>query len=234
MGHLSLRTLARLVDGRPTAEEARQLNECEVSQGELQALREQTAALGNLPDIVPPAGDWRAIESRLRNEGLISVEGGATARVGRGTRHPFSRGIPWRAVAAAVVLFLGGALTGAAVGPGVGDTARRFDELDVEEMAKYLESLSTPEEVARALRDSESQYVSLRARYEMLVRNQAGDVPMPDEYARLALLEQLAATSQAMVRRAPADAFFNGLHVSVLGEREATAVRLVSTGDEWY
>ena len=233
MGHLSKRTLARLVDGQPTAEEARQLNECEVSKGELQALREQTVALGNLPDIVPPAGDWRTIEARLRSEGLISVEP-EPARTGWGTWLPFPRQARWRAAAAAVVLFVGGALAGAAVSRGAEPTAMRLDELDGEEMARYVASLSTPDEVATALRDSEHRYVSLRARYETLVGARPGDVPMPDQFTRLALLDQLAATSQALVRRAPADPFLNGLHVSVLGEREATAVRLVSAGDEWY
>ena len=80
MEHLSPEVLARLVDEAPTAEESAHLAECGCCTAELEALREQTAALGQLPDIRPNPGDWATVEARLTSEGLL--EGGANLRFG--------------------------------------------------------------------------------------------------------------------------------------------------------
>jgi len=62
MRHLSNEDLARLVDEAPSPEERRHLARCHRCVAELDALREQTEALGSLPDLVPPRGDWRELE----------------------------------------------------------------------------------------------------------------------------------------------------------------------------
>jgi hypothetical protein len=71
MQHLTLEALARLVDEPPVADEAIHLGGCLVCRRELAEMRAQTAALGSLADPEAPAGAWAALESALRDEGLI-------------------------------------------------------------------------------------------------------------------------------------------------------------------
>ena len=71
MEHLTAETLARLVDEEPQPSERDHLGTCEACAGELAAMRSQTEALSTLPEIMPPLGDWRVIEARLRSEGLV-------------------------------------------------------------------------------------------------------------------------------------------------------------------
>ena len=75
MEHLTKETLARLVDERPNPEQREHLSSCTVCGLELRGLRRQTEALGSLPDLRPPPGDWVGLEARLMSEGL--VDGGS-------------------------------------------------------------------------------------------------------------------------------------------------------------
>ena len=101
MEHLSLENLARLVDEAPTPGERDHLDACKACTAELAALREQTQELGALPELLPPMGDWRVLEARLRSEGLIE-DAGLFRRLG------LAQTPPWMKAAAAVLLFLGG------------------------------------------------------------------------------------------------------------------------------
>ena len=59
MEHLTIDTLARLVDEPSDPAEAKHLAECEVCASELAALMEQTESLHALPEILPPiATTW--------------------------------------------------------------------------------------------------------------------------------------------------------------------------------
>src|SRR5690606_31389971 len=72
MSHLSRETLARLVDEPPTAAEAEHLESCAECRQELDEMIALTAALGDLPDLLPPPADaWPALAERLRREGLV-------------------------------------------------------------------------------------------------------------------------------------------------------------------
>ena len=75
MGHLTREDLARLVSEEPTQSEWEHLEACAACQSELSALQAQTEAIGSLPDLRPPAGDWQALEARLASEGLIRSSG---------------------------------------------------------------------------------------------------------------------------------------------------------------
>lgn len=105
MHHLNLESLARLVDEAPGVDEAAHLRDCLLCRRELDALREQTAALSGLTLLEPAAGAWEAIESRLLEEGLLSSR--APAPAPRRLRWPALR------IAASVALFLTGGLAGA-------------------------------------------------------------------------------------------------------------------------
>lgn len=101
MSHLSLESLARVVDEAPSIEEAAHLEGCEACRVELDALREDVQALSMLPDMTPSPDAWQAIERRLADEGLIRE------------RNRFAPTAPRLAqMAAAVVLFLAGSMAG--------------------------------------------------------------------------------------------------------------------------
>ena len=67
----TLEWLAELVDRDPTTDEQTQLDANPHWRDELEALRRQSEALGNLPRMQPPRGDWQMLEARLTSEGLI-------------------------------------------------------------------------------------------------------------------------------------------------------------------
>ncbi len=102
MPHLSLETIARLVDEAPDAAERAHLDACVECRRTLEDMRADLAALQALPALEPPAEEWPAIETRLAAEGLL--------------RHPRQR-IAWQLsllrAAAAVAIFVFGGFTGA-------------------------------------------------------------------------------------------------------------------------
>ncbi len=218
MEHLSTESLARLVDEAPTPEEAAHLAGCPSCRHEREALAEQTEALGGLPEILPPKGDWQVIEARLRSEGLVQSPG-LFRTLG------LARTPSWMRAAAAILLFLGGA--------GVGSTLT--GDRGAGPLGPALVEASTVEEAAFAMRVAEESYVSTVARYrELLARDGEDDMLEGDPYGRYAALEHLVSVSQAAVRQAPADPFLNGILTSALAERDAMA-RLVSAGgDNWF
>jgi hypothetical protein len=106
MSHLTLEDLARLVDDVPGAHEAAHLGTCALCRDELEAMREDVQALATLPDMATAPDGWAALETRLREEGLIRDAGG-----GRGA----GRSAAWPRLlqaAAAIVLFLAGSMAG--------------------------------------------------------------------------------------------------------------------------
>lgn len=218
MEHLSLEHLARLVDDQPTTEEMRHLGACDDCARELAALREQTTALGTLPEIMPPKGDWRAIEARLRSEGLLG-DGGLFRSLG------LARTPGWMKAAAAVLLFLSGAGTGAAMASTDG-----LDPIG----ASRVEEIASVDEAATAVRAAEQGYVSAVARYRELLARDGGEHLGADPISRVAALEHLVMVSQAAVRQAPGDPYLNGFLASAMAERDA-ALRMVAAGqDNWF
>lgn len=222
MEHLTLEHLARLVDDPPTTEEMRHLADCRRCAEELDALREQTKALGSLPEILPPKGDWQAIEARLRSEGLVQ-DPGLFRRLG------LAHTPGWMKVAAAAILFLSGTGTGVAVAGtsalgGSTATARSAEVADA----------ASVEEAATLVRTAEEQYVSAVSRYRELLARDGGEDLGADPISRVAALEHLVMVSQAAVRQAPGDPFLNGFLASAMAERDA-ALRMVSSGsDNWF
>lgn len=231
MGHIDRITLAQLVDEAASPELSARLQECECCREELAQLKRQTEALSNLPDIVPPPGGWRVLEARLQEEGVLARPGYALPwrhRVRAGLE-TLGRGGLAAAAAVAVAIFLVGAVAGTRLAPDAGAVTERMASPSPRELA----ALSTPEEALQALQAAERRYVLLRTRLAELVRDQTGGSPRSDSYSRFAALEHLAAASRAAVRQAPEDPYLNGLFVSVMGEREATA-RLVSARQGLY
>jgi hypothetical protein len=115
--HLTLETLARLVDEAPAPGEAAHLRDCLACRRELAALEEQTGALAMLA-AGPAPGAWERLHRRLVEEGLVRV---APATV---PRWPRSAGLRQ---AAGVALLLAGAAAGFALQAGGGGPARVAD-----------------------------------------------------------------------------------------------------------
>ncbi len=104
MQHLTLETLARLVDEPATGDEATHMASCLASRRELDEMRAQTRALAGLADPEPAPDAWFALETALRAEGLIR-----DVPVRPGARYA---GHGWLRIAAGVALFLAGGAAG--------------------------------------------------------------------------------------------------------------------------
>jgi hypothetical protein len=217
MKHLTIETLARLVDEPAQPEEAKHLGACESCAMELAALRAQTESLAALPEILPPLGDWRVLEARLRSEGLVR-DPGLFQKLG------LARTPSWMPAAAAIVLFLGGA------GVGAGLTSRGAEGRDAATPATAV----TVEDAASAVRAAEQRYVSAVARYRELMVEQGSAAPTVDPVTRYAALEHLVSVSQAAVRQAPGDPFLNGFLASALAERDVAARQVSVNRDNWF
>lgn len=101
MSHLNLETIARLVEDEPNPIEAAHLASCTECRTELDAMIEDVHALAMLPDMAAAPDNWDALERRLTSEGLI-----------RTSPHRFGSSAHMMQIAAALVLFLGGAMAG--------------------------------------------------------------------------------------------------------------------------
>jgi len=224
MEHLNTETLARLVDHASEPEEAAHIAECSTCSAELEAMRSQTDALRSLPKIRPPQGNWHALEARLRSEGLVED-------AGRFSRMGLAQTPGWMRAAAAIMLFLSGAGAGALLTSQ--DTPEPLGVLALLSNSALFANTTSVADAASAVRVAEQNYVTAITRYQQLLTSESGIEAGVDPMSRYAALEHLVAVSQAAVRQAPGDSFLNGLLVSVLGEREATA-RLVASRDNWF
>jgi hypothetical protein len=101
MSHLTPEALARLLDEAPAAQEAAHLDTCAQCRAELEQMRDDMQSLSMLPDVSPAPDAWDALERRLTEEGLIRRRGFAAFGATRALQ-----------IAAALLLFVGGTLTG--------------------------------------------------------------------------------------------------------------------------
>jgi len=228
MGHLSTETLARLVSEAPTPGEAEHLASCSLCRSELEDLKVQTDALGRLPDLRPPEGDWEALEGRLVSEGLIHEGNGAA-----GPSRWWASG--WLQAAAGLVLFL----TGAALGPRIASPSFFDDEpaqgapgdVSLVPVEAGSPPPTTLPEAAEAVRMAERQYIDALVRYRQLVDSQGNPSLVGDPASRFAAIESLVAAGRAALQEAPTDPFVNGVLVSALAERESILRNASLSGD---
>lgn len=244
MEHLSPETLARLVDESAGPDERAHLNRCRRCRDELDGLTVQTLGLSHLPDLRPPRGDWAALETRLREEGLVRER---WTRGGAGSGH-----VPgWLQGAAAVALLVSGTAMGlgfsavrgeasahnppapVAGGPALGEAEALLAALDPAAPGDAL-SLDEAEDLVRL---TESWYLTALLRYRDRVTEEGDAFPSDaDPVARYAALEALLAAGRAAMREAPTDPFLNGLLVNMQAERDATLRGLQATtaSANWY
>ena len=218
MGHISGEGLARIVSEGPTPKEAEHLETCSICKGELRALEEQTEAVGSLPDLRPPAGDWEALEARLVSEGLIRSSG-----LAHKTTRWWSSG--WLQAAAALVLFLGGTAFGSGFLPSSeqGDLAQGTPPSGLELIPVNGGPLpvSNLTEAAEAVNLAERYYMDALLQYRQLLDSQGDPTYIGDPTTRFAAIETIVAAGRAAVQQSPADPFLNGVLVNALAERQA-------------
>lgn len=210
----TLEWLAELVDRDPTTEEQTQLDANPHWRDELEALRRQSEALGNLPRMQPPRGDWQMLEARLTSEGLIRHEKNKWLSL------PLNAG--WTRVAAAAALFIGGAATGLSVqGNGVPATALTDPA-----------SVQTIEQAEQVVEVAEQQYMNSLLRYQQLRRASNDWTPM-NEQSRTQALDLLVQAGQSALRQAPDDPFINVFLLNTLAARRDQN-RNAATEDNWF
>lgn len=249
MSHLTLETLARLIDDAPDPTETGHLDICEQCRTELEAMRADAAALSTLPDPEPPTAQWIRLEHRLEREGLIR------------------RGWRWQPIAlrmaAAIAVFVLGGTTATLVlrsqdaanvasndvvptpvrtsAPLVSEPAATFTEssaapgpvmVATQPAARVAEPrlARTPQEAAAQLRSAESAYLDALSRFAEL----SGRVEEGDPLARLAALESIVATTRAALGNAPADPIINGYHLTAVAQRDALLRQVSASGQTWY
>lgn len=210
MQHLSGEDLARLVDEEPGEEEAAHLALCGPCRTELEAMREQTRSLGELAELEPSPFAWRRLAIALEEEGLVREARRRRVTVGR--------------IAAGVLLFLGGGVTGALASGGGALVSPRTPP-----------PARTAEEAGTRLRAAEQQYRAALSRYAEL----AGPDATVDPVNRLAALEGIVLTTRAALKESPADPVINGYHLAAMGQRDAllrqiSAARSGEAEQPWY
>ncbi|HEX6062674.1 MAG TPA: hypothetical protein VFZ04_00570 [Longimicrobiales bacterium] len=245
MSHLTLETLARLVDDAPDPTEAGHLDICPQCREELEALRADAAVLHALPDPDPSIAQWIRLEQRLEREGLMR------------------RNWRWQPallrLAAALVIFVLGAVAATlALRPRerqlmtANDAPLRTVTAQPETVYVPAATLAenalpamerapaptpvgavaarTPEEAMARLRSVESDYMAALTRYSEL----SGRLDDGDPLARLAALESIVATTRAALGRAPADPVINGYHLTAVAQRDALLRQVSASGSNWY
>jgi hypothetical protein len=224
MSHLTIETLARLVDESPTAAEQTHLARCAACRAVLDDLRAQTtelAALGALPTVEPPAHAWDRIATRVETDHLVPVHR------------------PWpltgiARVAAAVLLFAGGMAVGAFLTRA--QSAARTDARAAapnDDSGSAMTVAAKPEDIALArLRIAELMYTNALLDYAKITSPE----PPRDAAARLATLETIVVTTRTALERAPADPLINSYYLAALAERETLLGQLRRTPEagQWY
>jgi hypothetical protein len=252
MSHLTLETIARLVDEAASQQEAEHLEACRACARELEDMRADSAVLAGLPPLEPPARAWGAIEARLSSEGLM--------------RPADVRGFAWRGallrMAATIAIFALGALAGIAWNDAPAEPALSAAQQDTEPLGlRPIEPgplTQPPQSAPAASQVRDTQPAPLRAGsnagvqlasalvtareprnseeaarlmrevealyYQALIRlaEAAPTAESGDPLTRLAVLQGITTLTGAALGQAPADPILNGYHLAALAQREAT------------
>lgn len=221
MSHLTLEALARLVDEAPEAEEREHLAGCASCRAELEAVTEQTDALGGMPMMAPPPDLWPAISARLRREGLV-----AGARRGRGRW----LGATLTRIAAALLLFLAGGTVGyAARGPAAATDApvatAPAAAADRTAPDYALAPNNGAADLSLEVERAQEAFAWALDRYMM-----ANSTEAPDPAARLAALDHIVMTTAEALNQSPADPVINSYHLTAVAQRNELLRQLAASG----
>lgn len=209
MSHLTLETLARLVDEPPEEAERRHLAGCRGCSAELAALVEQRAGLRSLPDLAPPPDSWPALRARLKQEGLLRERRTVPPGVAR--------------AAAAVILFLGGGAMGYAMrGPADPEGASPAGVLATAEDPRGGPAADAAgPDMTREVEEAGERFMAALDQYMATT-----GAEIADPATRLAALDNIVLTTAEALHEAPTDPIINTYHVSALAQRNAVLRQL--------
>jgi hypothetical protein len=225
MSHLSIDRLAAIADETPTPDEATHLAGCWDCRAEVNAYRRLARMSAMAPTPMEPLTAWSKLAPQLRADGLIKDGARSTVTpLSEATIIPLvsrrSNLAVWvTRLAAGFALLVGGAAVGRFSAP---------DEISVVELPAVAvpvanQGFKTPEEALAVLNTAQAQYQDAAA---WLATSDTASrfVGMnQDSYrARLAALDEIAATTRAALYRAPQDPMLNQYYLTTLGAREAT------------
>lgn len=215
MSHLNPETLARIVDGPATDTEVAHLDACAACRGELERMREEIAALGELPDPAPPPGLWDRIEAGLDEP------------VGRDRST-----IPWIRAAAAIAVFAIGAASGWMLrGPA---TSRPPSPNVAEQTGSPFAEREAADPEGR-LRRAEEAYA--RAVRDYLEAHPQADPVAVVPYERMAALQGIALTARAALEQAPEDPVIDRYYRTAVSQQQALMSNVavpVSEDEPWF
>jgi hypothetical protein len=230
MSHLSIDRLAAFADETPTPEEATHLAGCWDCRAEVAAYRRLARMAAMAPVHAEPLTAWSQLAPQLRAEGIIvdaerttaqrtaapSFGGRDVVPLMQAERKP-SLNVWAMRIAAGLALLVGGAAVGRVTAPS--QTIDPSFEMAAAPVAQY----DSPDEAIRALNVAQQQYQSAAA-FLASRDTMSRFVGMnQDSYeARLAALDEIAATTRAALYRAPQDPLLNQYYLTTLGAREAT------------
>jgi hypothetical protein len=238
MSHLSTDRLAAAADETPTPDEATHLAGCWDCRAEVAAFRRLARLSAMAPTPSEPLTAWSQLAPQLRAEGIIVDASRTTPQGGGAAVVPFPasgrkpRLQVWILRAAAgLALVVGGAFLGRATSgvPLSAEPQQFTGAIPVATNAVY----TSPDEALRALTVAQQQYQSAAA-FLALQDTVSRFVGMnQDSYrARLAALDDIAATTRAALYQAPQDPMLNQYYLTTLGAREATLREIGATMPE--
>jgi len=232
MQHLTLETMARLIDEPPDAVDAAHLDACDACRAEFDALRADVASLAVLPPIAPPDAVWHGLERRARAEGLIRTVAPAARAWGPALLRLAASILVFAVGAASGLAWARSEATSAAETAAVADAADRdaARPLDLGTTFVTARQPTTTAEADLLLEEAEAVfYYALRRAAEM-----APDAPRQDMLARLATLESITNVTGTALSHAPADPVINGYYLAARAQRDAMLQRVsVSNVNSW-
>jgi hypothetical protein len=234
MSHLSIDRLAAIADDTPTPDEATHLAGCWDCRAEVAAYRRLARLSAMAPTPNEPLTAWSQLAPQLRAEGIIvdSARGGGSG--GGAPTLPFMKsdrkpGLQVWALraAAAVALLVGGAMMGRA---SAGISFASGPQPLSYSAAPAAVAYESPDDALRALSVAQQQYQSAAAFLASQDTVSRFIGMNQDSYrARLAALDEIAATTRAALYRAPQDPMLNQYYLTTLGAREATLREIGAT-----
>jgi hypothetical protein len=226
MSHLSTDRLAAFADETPTPDEATHLAGCWDCRAEVAAYRRLARLAAMAPVHSEPLTAWSQLAPPLRAQGIIvdaqrmgsPSPGGATVTpLMKADRKP-SLNVWVMRLAAGLALLVGGGLVGRATA-----LAGAASNAGYAMAASALPQYGSPDEAVRALNVAQQQYQSAAAFLASRDTLSRFVGMNQDSYeARLAALDDIAATTRAALYRAPQDPLLNQYYLTTLGAREAT------------
>lgn len=227
MSHLSIDRLAAIADETPTPDEATHLAGCWDCRAEVAAYRRLARMAAMAPVPSEPLTAWSQLAPQLRAEGLIVDPSRAASGAGGADIQPLMRDgrkptlqVWAMRLAAGLALLVGGGLVGRAT---AGPQSVPFEASLAATQAQPVAQFRSPDEAIRALTAAQQQY-QVAAAFLSSQDTLSRFVGMnQDSYeARLAALDEIAATTRAALYRAPQDPLLNQYYLTTLGAREAT------------